>query len=235
MELVAASVEGTSERQACSRQRQLDALKGLLAVYEELLEVREGVRTGRFYDYSPGALTAEEWIAGIRDRYTRRAMSARRALVASGFREGLPPMAWLTAETELPCLIERPTHFMGLWRIQFWSLVPEKADCVKTIIREIKAEIMLMEYAPGAVAVERSSPLPEARCPARRKTELAARILDRRGKDVRTREVRTKLSECQLRDEGNGKYSIVLDPQVLSAGEIERLTMSDWPPPPGLR
>jgi hypothetical protein len=73
---------------------------------------------------------------------------------------------------------------------------------------------------------------PERRCPARNKTELAARILNRRDKNVRPREVAQKFGNCCLRNEGNGKYSIVLDPRFLDQGEIERLSVPEWPPSP---
>lgn len=78
--------------------------------------------------------------------------------------------------------------------------------------------------------------VPEDRCHPMKKNEIAARILNRPNvKDARPREVEQKLKSCKLREEGNGRYSIILDPAVLSKGEIERLKMVDWPPPPRVR
>jgi len=84
---------------------------------------------------------------------------------------------------------------------------------------------------PPLATVAPAPPPPEIRCAPMKKTEIAARILNRTtSKNVRPREVADMMSRCALRDEGNGKWTIRLDPSILSAGIIERLRMPEWPP-----
>lgn len=78
-------------------------------------------------------------------------------------------------------------------------------------------------------------PQPESRCAPMKKTEIAARILNKTTtKGIRPRKIKAKLEHCGLRDEGNGLYSIRLAPTFLSAEEIERLNTPEWPPPPNV-
>jgi len=81
------------------------------------------------------------------------------------------------------------------------------------------------------------APPPPDRCSLMTKTEIAARILNRRTtKDVRPRKIAQKLAKCGLKDEGNGNWSIRLDvPDTLSADELERLRMPEWPPSPKVK
>jgi hypothetical protein len=74
---------------------------------------------------------------------------------------------------------------------------------------------------------------PPSRCAAMKQTEIAARILNKMtNKGVRPRKVKTKLGKCDLKDEGDGMWSIRLDvPGTLSADEIARLRLPEWPPP----
>jgi hypothetical protein len=131
------------------REAQLDALKGLLAVYLELLGVHEGTETVDWWDLCQRGIAPDAWESSLRDRWTVKANSARRVLVASGFRGGHPPIAWLTADTELPGWLEGPSgrSVDKTWRVRYYPLAPEKADHVKAIVREITAEIMLLECA----------------------------------------------------------------------------------------
>ena len=65
-----------------------------------------------------------------------------------------------------------------------------------------------------------------------KKTEIACRILNRPAtKGTRSRDVDQRMYKCGLRNEGNGKWSILLDTTTLSAGEIDRLRLMEWPPP----
>jgi hypothetical protein len=88
------------------------------------------------------------------------------------------------------------------------------------------------EMAPAAPAAP-----PPDRCSLMKKNEIAARILNRRNiKDARPREIAQKLAKCHLKDEGNGKWSIRLDvPGTLSADELERLSLPEWPPSPKVK
>jgi hypothetical protein len=104
-------------------------------------------------------------------------------------------------------------------------------DVATTDVAAVKAEPS-RETLPAALA--NLSTTPQDRCSLMTKTEIAARILNRRtAKAVRPRKIAQKLAKCGLKDEGNGNWSIRLDvPDTLSADEIERLRMPQWPPPP---
>ena len=74
-------------------------------------------------------------------------------------------------------------------------------------------------------------PQPDSRCAPMNKTQIAARILNRTDvKNVRSRDISEMMGRCDLRCEGNGKWSIRLDPAVLSREAISRLEMPQWPP-----
>jgi len=89
---------------------------------------------------------------------------------------------------------------------------------------------------PWANDASECPPPPESRCANMKKTDIAARILNRTNtKSVRPREVAEMMRKCHLRNEGNGKWTIRLDSSVLSAEAIERLRMPEWPPPPNVR
>lgn len=74
-------------------------------------------------------------------------------------------------------------------------------------------------------------PQPDSRCAPMNKTQIAARILNRTDvKNVRSRDISKMMGKCDLRCEGNGKWSIRLDRAVLSGEAISRLEMPQWPP-----
>ena len=105
-----------------------------------------------------------------------------------------------------------------------------KTENIKTAIpANSKPDMAMFEQE---IVNEGKPPPPEKRCAPMKKTEIAARILNKTDtKGLRPRKVATKLERCKIRDEGNGLFSIVFDPAYLSTDEIERLKMTDWPPP----
>jgi hypothetical protein len=126
---------------------------------------------------------------------------------------------------------------------------PGVLKCLRQFYRTVKADLSTepadKNTPDGAGSAERdgkaapgapAAPPPD-RCVLMTKTEIAARILNRRRiKDVRPREIAQKLAKCLLKDEGNGKWSIRLDvPDTLSADELERLRMPEWPPSPKVK
>jgi hypothetical protein len=108
-------------------------------------------------------------------------------------------------------------------------------------VLETQAKTAAAAVTPAGPAAGAPAPVPvpavaESRCHGMKKNEIAARLLNRTDiKKTRARDAEQKMEACKLRDEGNGKWSIVLDPLVLSQEEIHRLKLTSWPPSPKVK
>ena len=163
--------------------------------------------------------------------------NAKRRLLATGY--DAPP-SWLTVRTvgELSLEIAAATDA----KPEMGVLTDPGADlaALDTVLQEMYVAALKLEAKAGQKTIgHRTKPRPppgmliaESRCAPMKKTEIAARILNRTDKDVRPREVADKMKNCRLRDEGNGKWSIILNAAHLSREEIDRLNMTKWPPSP---
>lgn len=140
-----------------------------------------------------------------------------------------------TEIVKLPRLCPAP----GEWIVYVTTNIDR--DALWRMHREIEAELTILQIqapdAAGTIPVTQPAQIePQLRCAPMKKTEIAARILNRLTvKDTRPREVAKMLNECDLRKVGNGKWSILLDSTILDAGTIERLKLPQWPPPPKVR
>jgi hypothetical protein len=107
------------------------------------------------------------------------------------------------------------------------GLKKESADNGKQTVKATGRNSSVTNDSPA------HSAQPESRCVPMAKNEIAARILNKtNAKSVRPRTIAAMLNKCGLRDEGNGKWTIRLDPNFLSVEAISNLRMSNWPPSP---
>jgi hypothetical protein len=87
---------------------------------------------------------------------------------------------------------------------------------------------------PNMASVAKAVTLPpplESRCAPMSKTAIAQRLLNK--PNARPRQVLEMMKRCDLREEGDGKWTIRLD-AGLGAETIQRLRAEEWPSPPKL-
>ncbi|MEI7837852.1 MAG: hypothetical protein WCK05_15735 [Planctomycetota bacterium] len=126
-------------------------------------------------------------------------------------------------------------------KMQLWRMVQDFRVMLERVLVLVRETATPTSSSTSNVSVAAppngtSLPSPESRCAPMKKTAIAARILNKANtKDVRPRSVGKMLAKCDLRDEGNGNWTIRLDAAILSAEVIDRLNTRDWPPPPRVK